>query len=233
MPIAAASVRAIPSGMRYATAIVLALAAATLVPLPGCASTGIAVRESLGYAKREQLVDRVEDARDEQAEAKEQFATTLDEFKALTNFDGGNLEKTYNKLKREYERSRDAAGDVSGRIESVERVANAMFSEWERELAEFSSDSFRRASERQLIDTRDRYNTLLSAMQRAESRMDPVLDLFGDQVLFLKHNLNARAIGSLDATVGELDDEIDRLIAEMNTSIEEADAFIEELGTAS
>ncbi|MAY75702.1 MAG: DNA repair protein [Phycisphaerae bacterium] len=216
---------------RYALPLSSLLLMGIAASIGACASTGIAIREQLGYAKREQLVDRVQDARDEQAEAKEQFATTLEEFRALTGFRGGDLERVYNKLNREYERSRDAAGHVSNRIRDVERVASAMFREWEDELDQYTSDSFRDASERQLRETQARYDDLVRAMQRAEGRMGPVLDLFGDQVLFLKHNLNARAIGSLDTTVDELEDEIDRLIAEMNVSIEEADAFIAELGS--
>ena len=102
-----------------------------VAPLLGCAGTTIAVKERLGYAKREQLVDQVQDARDEQEEAREQFATTLDEFKSLTGYDGGDLEKTYNRLKKELSRSEDAAGDVKGRIRGIERVAEALFSEWE------------------------------------------------------------------------------------------------------
>lgn len=203
----------------------------SLPALSGCATTGINLKESvLGYAKREQLVDRVEQARDEQEEAKEQFATTLQEFKALTGFDGGDLEKTYDKLKRELDRSEDAAGDVRGKIRSVERVAKALFSEWESELDQYSTESLRTASEQQLRDTRSRYEELIGAMKSAEARMDPVLTAFNDQVLFLKHNLNARAIASLDQTVLELENEIDRLIADMNASIAEANAFIEEMG---
>ena len=197
--------------------------------LSGCAGTTIAVKEKLGYAKREQLVDQVQDARDEQEEAREQFETTLDEFKALTGYDGGDLDKTYSRLKKELERSKDAAGDVSGRIRGIERVAGALFDEWERELDQYDSASLRRASEDQLDDTRDRYGQLIGAMKDAESRMGPVLSAFNDQVLFLKHNLNARAIASLDRSVLELEGEVDRLIAEMNASIAEANAFIESM----
>ena len=197
--------------------------------LGGCAGTTIAMKEKLGYAKREQLVDQVQDARDEQEEAREQFATTLEEFKALTGYDGGDLEKTYNRLKRELERSEDAAGDVSGRIRGIERVADALFDEWEDELGQYESASLRRASEDQLEDTRGRYGQLINAMKDAESRMGPVLSAFNDQVLFLKHNLNARAIASLDRTVLELEGEVDRLIEEMNASIAEANAFIESM----
>lgn len=198
-------------------------------PLTGCAGTTIAVKERLGYAKREQLVDQVQDARDEQEEAREQFATTLDEFKALTGYEGGDLEKVYSRLKKELGRSEDAAGDVRGRIRGIERVAGALFGEWENELDQYESASLRRASEDQLDDTRDRYGQLIGAMKDAESRMGPVLSAFNDQVLFLKHNLNARAIASLDRTVLELEGEVDRLIEEMNASIAEANAFIESM----
>lgn len=200
---------------------------AAVSPLIGCASTTMAVKEKFGYAKREQLVDEVKDARDEQQQAKNQFATTLEEFKALTGFEGGDLEKKYNRLNKQLERSESQADDVRGKIKSVERIATAMFREWEQELTQYQSDTLRTASAEQLQITRTRYNQLLDAMKSAESRMDPVLAAFNDQVLFLKHNLNARAIASLESTVTELETEIARLIDEMNASIDEANAFIE------
>ena len=202
-----------------------------VVLLAGCASTGIAIKESFGYAKREQLVDNVAETRDAQEEAKEQFASTLDELKNLTGYDGGELEDAYNRLRRDLDRAEDRADDVRDRIRSVERVADALFTEWQDELEEYSTDSLRRASEQQLDETRQRYEQVLSAMQRAESKMAPVLAAFSDQVLFLKHNLNARAIASLDDTVIELEGEIAGLIADMEASIAEANTFIDAMAT--
>lgn len=207
----------------------LLLVACAMPTLQACSGAGIAIRESLGQAKREQLVDRVEDARDEQTQAKEQFATTLDDFKALTRFDGGDLEALYRRLDNQLGRSRDQAEDVSDRIRDVERVADAMFKEWERELDDYTSDSLRLTSEARLEETRLRYEELLRVMKRAESSMQPVLDAFADQVLFLKHNLNARAIASLEDNVAVLETEIARLIEEMERSITEADHFIGQL----
>ncbi len=197
--------------------------------LTGCSSTRIAIGEAFGYAKREQLVDRVEDARDGQEAAKVQFASALDEFLALTNADGGDLEAAYKKLSKQYSRSKSKAETVRSRIRSVERVADALFVEWEKELGEYASEDMRQVSERQLTETRERYDELLGAMKRAESKMDPVLAAFGDQVLFLKHNLNARAIASLDTEAASLEAEIATLIAEMEASIDEANAFIEDM----
>lgn len=208
----------------------IALSLLILVPFTGgCSSTRIALGEAFGYEKREQLVDRVEDARDGQQAAKQQFASALDEFLALTGTGGGDLEAAYSRLSKQYERSKDKAETVSKRIDDVERVADALFKEWKAELKEYQSDDLRRASERQLADTRDRYDELLAVMHRAEASMQPVLAAFSDQVLFLKHNLNARAIASLDNQAAALQSEIGSLIAEMEASIAEANAFIDQM----
>lgn len=199
----------------------------------GCSSTGIALREKLGTPKREQLVDRVDDARESQEDAKEQFATTLEELQALAGYQAGELDVAYNRLKSKYERSESRAEQVSVKIKAVDRVANALFREWESELDEYSTESLRDASERQLDDTKARFQDVIYAMRKAESKMKPVIAAFSDQVLFLKHNLNARAIASLDSTLLELEHEIGVLIADMEASIAEANLFIDEMASGS
>lgn len=201
-----------------------------LVAMGGCSSTGIAIRERLGTPKREQLVDRVDETRDAQEQAKAQFVTTLEELRALSGFDGGQLEAAYRRLSDELERAQGRAEKVRDRIRSVDRVAGALFREWEHELEAYSSDSLRRSSQRQLDQTRARFEEVLFAMRRAESKMAPVLAAFSDQVLFLKHNLNARAIASLGSTLDELEGEIAALVRDMEASIDEANAFIDEMG---
>jgi len=63
-------------------------------------------------------------------------------------------------------------------------------------------------------------------MKRAEKKMEPVLSAFRDQVLFLKHNLNAKAIASLQTELVSVEAEVNSLIRDMETSIKEANAFI-------
>ena len=209
--------------------VVLAITLAAC-SLTGCSSTAIALKEQFGYAKREQLVDNVQKARDAQEQAKEQFASALEEFIAVTEVDAGELEATYERLKDEFDTSEARADRVRDRIKSVERVADALFKEWEGELAEYSSETLRESSRQQLEATRAQYTDLLAAMKKAESKMQPVLAAFSDQVLFLKHNLNARAIASLEGTVGQLEEEIADLIRDMEASIAEANAFIDSMG---
>ena len=200
--------------------------------LTGCSHFYYEGMEKFGRHKRDILVDRVIDARDEQEEAKEQFATALEQFKSVVAFEGGDLETKYDQLQDEYDRSEEKANALRERIDSVENVAEALFDEWEDELDDYQSGDLRRASERQLRDTRERYEDLLTAMRRVEERMEPVLEAFEDQVLFLKHNLNARAIASLQGTLVSIESDVDALIQEMNQSIEQANSFLREMELA-
>ena len=208
------------------TVIQQALLCALAFFLAGCTSTYYATMEKFGIEKRDILVDRVHDARQEQQEAKQQFESALEQFIAVTNYSGGELEKQYQKLKAEFEDSEDKAKDVDDRIASVEKVAEDLFIEWTKELDQYTSKELRASSEKQLKDTRSRYNKLIKAMKTAQSKITPVLNAFRDRVLFLKHNLNAQAITSLKSQRDKVTADITALVRDMNKSIEEADRFI-------
>ncbi|MCL1062553.1 DUF2959 domain-containing protein [Shewanella benthica] len=199
---------------------------ATSLLLTGCQSAYYGAMEKVGYHKRDIMVDRVEDARESQEEAQKQFSSALEEMQALINHDGGDLETAYNKAKDEYESSQDAADDVSNRIEKVEDVADALFDEWQTEIGEISKASLRRSSESKLRETQRSYEQLVRTMKRAESKMAPVLTAMKDNMLYLKHNLNAQAIGAIKGEFASLKTDISGLIKEMNKSIEESNKFI-------
>ena len=202
---------------------------ALLLVLAGCSSAYYGAMEKFGVAKREILVDRVDASRKAETAAMEQFASALEHFLAVTKVDGGDLLKKYNDLNRELKRSEDRAKEVHDRIAAVEDVAEALFREWKQELGQYSSATLRNESQRELDATRRRYDTLVRLMHRAADRMDPVLDTFRDQVLFLKHTLNARALASLDTTNRTLDADVSQLIRDMEASIHEAESFIKNL----
>ena len=203
------------------------------VSLLGCQRAYYAGMEKIGYHKRDLMVSDVEKARDAQQDAKEQFKSALDRFTTVLNVKGGELQAKYDTLNAEYERSEAKAQAVRNRIDSVEDVSQALFAEWEAELKEYSSASLRRDSQTKLTRTRTQYAKLIKAMKRAESKMDPVLGKFKDQVLYLKHNLNAQAIASLKGELGAVESNINLLIKEMETSIQQANAFISSMNKGS
>lgn len=210
----------------------LVLLACLVLVVTGCSSAYYGAMEKIGIPKRQILVDRVESARGAQQEAKQQFASALEQFLAVTKVPTTELKSTYDRLNDEFKRSESRAEEVRERIAAIDDVAKALFEEWNVELAQYSSASLRATSQRQLDTTKRRYAELMRVMNAAADRMDPVLATFRDQVLFLKHNLNAQAVSALGATTRDLQQDITRLIAEMEKSIREADNFISSMQAA-
>jgi ElaB/YqjD/DUF883 family membrane-anchored ribosome-binding protein len=192
----------------------------------GCQTAYYETMEKLGYHKRDLMVTDVKKARDAQQEAKEQFKSALDRFTKTLNVPGGELQDKYDLLNDEYQQSEKRAQAVRSRIASVEDVSEALFTEWEGELKQYSNASLRQKSQKQLTQTRSQYAQLIKAMKRAEAKMDPVLAKLKDHVLFLKHNLNAQAIASLKSELTTVEGNVDALIKDLNASIQEADTFI-------
>jgi hypothetical protein len=181
--------------------------------------------------KRDILVDRVREAQQAQSEAKEEFQTALERFKAVIDVEDSSLERKYETLSRELERSEDKAKRVRDRVKAVRDVADDLFNEWQKELGKYSDRSLRAESERDLRETKRRADGLIASMRRAESRIEPVLTPLRDRVLFLKHNLNARAIGALGQELTAIGGDVDSLVAELETAIKDADTFIKEMDT--
>ena len=200
-----------------------------IIFLAGCQSAYYAAWEKVGVEKRDILVDRVEDAKDSQEDAQQQFSSALDEFSQLINFNGGELQDVYEQLKDQFEASEESASTLSTRIDKVESVAEALFDEWEEELEKYTNVKLKRDSQKQLKDTQRRYTSLVRTMRKAESTMDPILSSLRDNVLYLKHNLNANAVGALQGEFNGIKKEINQLIIEMNKAISESNSFISSL----
>jgi len=194
--------------------------------LSACSTMYYEGLEKIGIPKRDVMVSRVEKARDTQEETKEQFKSALEQFTAATNFKGGDLEATYNLLNDEYEASVEKAEEVNDRIAAIEDVSEALFEEWKDEITQYNSPKLKRNSQQKLDATRTHYKQLIASMKNAEAKIAPILTVFKDQVLFLKHNLNARAIASLKGELGSIESDVSALIVSMEKSINEANAFI-------
>ncbi len=200
-----------------------------IVILGGCKSMYYGTMEKFGIHKREILVDRVKDARDTQNEAKKQFLTAMEQFKSVVNYKGGDLEKEYNKLNDTLKKSESKADEVHERISSVESVSKALFKEWNAEIKKYNSDALRKSSQEKYDLTKEKYNTLIESMKRAEGKLEPALIPLRDQVLFMKHNLNARAIAGLSDELINVQTNVDELIRDIENAVTQADSFITSL----
>ncbi|MDB6047616.1 MAG: repair protein [Pseudomonas sp.] len=206
-----------------------ALACIALFALSGCQSAYFAAMDKAGIPKRQMLAGRVEDARDAQKDTSKHLSNALESYRRVVHFDGGDLEKRYDALNDQYQASVKSADAIHQRIDSVENVADALFDEWNGELDQYTSQDLRAASARELERTQTEYRALLTTMKATESRIPPVLNVLHDQVLFLKHNLNAQAIGALKDQSGHLQNSVYDLLKDMQRSIDSSDAFVRHL----
>ncbi len=200
-----------------------------ILGLTGCSSMYYSTMEKVGIHKRDIMADRVKEARETQDETKQQFVTALEQFKSIVNFKGGDLEKEYNKLNALLKKSEAKAAEVHDRINAVEDVSTALFEEWREEIKQYANPSLRKSSQKKYDATRKKYTELIRAMKKAEARLEPALVPLRDQVLFMKHNLNARAIAGLGNEVVKVQSNVDHLVREMESAIAEADEFIRAL----
>jgi hypothetical protein len=202
-----------------------------IVFLAGCKSMYYGTMEKFGVHKRDILADRVKEARDTQNEAKKQFLTAMEQFKSVVNYKGGDLEKEYNKLSDTLKKSESKADEVHERISSVESVSKALFKEWSAEIKKYNSDVLRKSSQEKYDLTKEKYNELISSMKRAEDKLEPALIPLRDQVLYMKHNLNARAIAGLSDELINVQTNVDELVRDIESAVAQADSFINSLRT--
>lgn len=197
--------------------------------LIGCQSAYYAMWEKMGKEKRHLLRDQVENSRSDQEKASEAFKDALTRLKEMYGFQGGDLEKMYNRLFDDYENCNQRAAAIDERIDKIQRIARDLFAEWRLEIEQIHNPTFRSQSAQKLQATQSRFASLESALITARKRMTPVLGNLKDYVLFLKHNLNAQAIGSLKGEAASIETDVGRLIRDIQRSIQEADAFLKEI----
>jgi DUF2959 family protein len=200
--------------------------------LSGCQSTYYKAMSTLGKEKRDILVQRIKDAKKDQDQTKQQLQTTMESFQALTGFKGGSLEKSYKRLNSDYESAASQAGKLHDKIQSIDQVSNDLFKEWQGEINAMDNSKLKSQDTVMLRNAKTRQATYMRAMRRTEDQIEPVLKAFHDQVLFLKHNLNARAIGSLKNTSAGLQSDVAGLVQSIDASSQEADKLISSLAAS-
>lgn len=185
--------------------------------------------EMVGVEKRDLFKSEVSQVKQEQEETGEAFKDALERLQEIYAFDGGDLEKEHDKLHSSYEEAKVRSQEVNKRITQLNTVANDLFVEWEAEISEISSGDLKRKSREKLVSTKSKYRTLHKELLNSEKKIHPVLAKLKDQDLYLKHNLNAKALGGLKTESAGIENEIKSLISEMNASSKKAQEFIETL----
>lgn len=198
-----------------------------LMLMTGCQSAYYSAMEKVGVHKRDIMLDRVENAQTAQEDAQQQFKSALDQLSQLISYDGGDLAEQYELVNDQYEASKASAEEVTTRIDAIESVADALFDEWNDEIQQYSSNNLKRQSQQKLAKTERNYQSLIKSMHKAKDRMAPVLVALKDNSLYLKHNLNAQAIGALQGEYKTIKRDVESLVSEMSKAIAQSQEFID------
>jgi len=198
-----------------------------LIFIVGC---GNAYKAS-GQYKRELLLNRIEKARQCHDQAREQFEVVLANYTSIIDGKGGDIRTKYNKLNRECKRAESIDEDMSKRIKEVEKVGKPLFRDWEDELNQYQDEQLRRTSEEQLDLTRSKYLKCIHSIKACQAKVKDVIALINDQILFLSHNLNSKALTTFKKDTSYLKDEISGLVKQMQNAVKETETFIDENST--
>jgi hypothetical protein len=209
-----------PSIAKFITLLLLS------VFLSGCGKAYYSTMEKFGKEKRHILIDNVEDVKESQTKAQEEFTDALTRIKELYAFDGGELEKFYKRFKDSYDDCDDRAKQIEKRINDVKQVAKDLFTEWKKETSQINDMELKKSSRQSFMDAKAKYSKLETVMTGSTQKMYPVLAKLKDYLLYLKHNLNAQAVGSLSGEVVSIENDVAALIQDMTASIKEAQTFI-------
>lgn len=185
--------------------------------------------EMIGMEKRDLFKKEVNNVQEEQEDTSEAFKDALTQLKEIYHFDGGDLEKQYKKFNSAYEDAEEEATELKARVAKVDKVASDLFLEWQNEMKEIKDSDLRAKSSEKLRETKKRYKSLEERLQTSQKKIDPVLGKLKDQVLFLKHNLNAKAIAGLKSESGKIESDIEDLIKDVEKSSKEAEELIKTL----
>jgi hypothetical protein len=111
----------------------------------------------------------------------------------------------------------------------VASTTHQLLEGWRDELKQYHDPAIKKKAQTQFDQTKAQAGTLIFAMRKTESKATPVLAAFNDQVLFIKHNLNMRAIGSEQQESSAIEQDVNALISDMEASIAQAHEFISQL----
>ncbi len=202
------------------------LRAVALALLASCQGMHVAFLKFGSADRKEALIAEVRKVQELQYETEEDFVATMGLFRQLVEADAEQLEKLYGDLRDGVD---DCQGDVEAlekRVASVESLATKLFEEWRAELELFTHPDVRVKSETMLEDTVERYARLREALLRSQQALEPVQAAFQDYVLFFNHNLNPRAIATLEDTYPRFIEDVTKLKGLVEEAVVETDEFV-------
>lgn len=157
----------------------------------------LAEAQSAGLKNADKLVYRAQQTTSSIRAANLQVKKTLESYNYIVEGKAQDPKGEYKKLVKEIDKCMSARDDVRVKADSMQKVADKYFLEWEESLAGFNSEDMRAKSEGRMNETKENYNKIFEAGGKAGEDFEAFISALNDQVLYLGQNLNPGGISEL------------------------------------
>ncbi len=203
-----------------------AFACALTLLLSACRSNGALLLFGGDDDPQARLVERVHGAREQVSEVQTEFQTAFELFQRLTAPQAVELEELEDDFEDSFENCQEESEDLDGTLTAIRADSEKLFADWSADLERFSGDALRKKSETMMVETQERSQRVIASLESVQSKMEPVLMQLQDYALFFNHNLNPRAIATLEDTYDDFDAEVKAMRIEIEKAQEEMRSFL-------
>jgi len=196
---------------------VLATMAAVLV-----ATVGVGEAQSPANKKTDKLIYRAQQTTSGIRAANLQVKKTLESYNYIVEGKAQDSTAEYKKLVKDIDKCRSSRNDVRVKAESMQKVADKFFLDWEESLAGFNGEDMRAKSEGRMNETLENYNKIFEAGGKAGADFDTFIASLDDQVLYLGQNLNPAGIAELTDEAAALNQQADEFFKSIDETIQVA-----------
>ena len=158
---------------------------------------GVGSAQSPANKKTEKLIYRAQQTTSAIRATNLQVKKTLESYNYIVEGKASDPQAEYKKLVKDIDKCRSSRGDVRLKAESMQKVADKFFLDWQESLAGFNSEDMRAKSEGRMNETKDNYAKIFEAGSKAGEDFDTFIASLDDQILYLGQNLNPAGIAEL------------------------------------
>lgn len=192
--------------------------------LPGCASGS----RGDGLVEVNQLVGSIERVHTSTELAQERVHVAVRALSALMVFDfKGAAVEAYTAFANAVDESTRQVEELRSSVASMKKSSEPVFARWAKDLESFKSMELRLRSQTRLKETRERYDTVVSAGELALAGFDTFNTQLRDYAVYLGNDFNAASVAAIQGDVRTLTQLVDGLDARFDACQEAARVYID------
>lgn len=183
---------------------------------------GVGEAQSSGHKKTDKLIYRAQQTTSAIRATNLQVKKTLESYNYIVEGKAQDPRAEYKKLVKDIEKSQKSRVDVRTKAESMQKVADSFFQEWQESLAGFNSEDMRAKSEGRMNETKENYDKIFEAGGKAGEQFDAFIAALDDQVRFLGQDLNPSGIAELTDEAAALNEQAGEFFKAIDETIQVA-----------